>query len=238
MLAAPGSAGTPAVPPGAFSATISVPSGSAVNLRSLADAAGYTGNSDATVTFNVPNGVKVTGLASGGIGIDTGSWPTATHAIALTLVVQNGGSVSGGGGNGGSGGGPGLAGGDAVYVRVPMTGGITIDVGGAVRGGGGGGGSNSMVSPYKVGTGGGGGGAPNGQGGAGSDGYLTAGDDGQNWSSGGAGGSPGGGDGGNYATAGSPSGGGTPGGDAGFAVRKNGNAVTVTNNGTMTGAAA
>ena len=238
VLAAPGSAGAPAVPPGAFSATISVPSGSAVNLRSLADAAGYTGNSDATVTFNVPNGVDVTGLASGGIGIDTGTWPTTSHTIALTLIIQNGGSVSGGGGNGGSGGGAGLAGGDAIYVRVPMTGGITIDAGGAVRAGGGGGGSNAMASPYKIGTGGGGGGAPNGEGGAGSEGYLTTGTDGQDWSAGGAGGSPGGGSGGGYASPGGPSGGGTPGGGAGFAVRKNGNAVTVINNGTMTGSAA
>jgi hypothetical protein len=238
ILAAPGDAGTPATPPGAFTATISVPSGSAVNLRTLADAAGYTGNSNATITFNVPSGVTVTGLASGGIGIDTGSWPTTSYTIALTLVVQNGGSVSGGGGNGGTGGGGGRSGGDAIYVRVPMTGGITINAGGAVRGGGGGGGSNAMASPYKIGTGGGGGGAPNGQGGAGSEGYITTGDDGQDYSAGGAGGSPGGGAGGGYATAGSASGQGVPGGAAGYAVRKNGNTVTVTNSGTMTGTAA
>jgi hypothetical protein len=206
ILAAPGDAGMPATPPGAFTATIGVPSGSAVNLRTLADAAGYTGNSDATITFNVPSGVTVTGLASGGIGIDTGSWPTISYAIALTLAVQNGGSVSGGGGNGGTGGGSG--------------------------------GSNAMASPYKIGTGGGGGGAPNGQGGSGSEGYITTGTDGQDYSAGGAGGSPGGGAGGGYATAGSASGQGVPGGTAGYAVRKNGNTVTVTNSGTMTGTAA
>jgi hypothetical protein len=67
---------------------------------------------------------------------------------------------------------------DAIYVRAPMTGGITIDAGGTVRGGGGGGG---------------------------------------------------------YAIAGTTS---SNGGAAGYAVRKNGNAATITNNGTMTGTAA
>jgi len=240
IVAAPGAAGTPATPPSAFSVTINLTSGAGINLRSLADAAGYTGNSDATVTFNVPNGVTVQGLASGGIGIDTGTWPTASHTIALTLVVQSGGAVSGGGGNGGSYGGDGLNGGDAIYVRTPMSGGITINSGGMVYAGGGGGGSKQTLGIGKFGGGGGGGGSPNGNGGFGNSGSITDGDSGADASGGGgaAGGSPGGGAGGGYGVAGSNASDGTPGGAPGFAVRKNGYSVTVTNNGTMIGTAA
>jgi hypothetical protein len=58
-------------------------------------------------------------------------------------------------------------------------------------------------------------------------------------SGGGVAGTPGGGTGGGVGTAGSDSSnGGGDGGAAGWAVRKNGNAVTVTNNGTMIGTAA
>jgi hypothetical protein len=236
VLAAPGDPGTPATPPGAFSATITLTSGAGINLRSLADASGYTGSSDATVTFNVPNGVTVRGLSSG-TGIDTGSWPTSSHAIALTLVVQSGGVVDGGGGDGGFGSG---GGGDAILVRAPMTGGITIDAGGVVRGGGGGGGGGQSTGTGGK-LGGGGGGAPDGNGGDGAEGWTTTGNPGTGGSpsGGGSGGTPGGGTGGGFGVAGSASGnGGGSGGDAGYAVRKNGNAVTVTNNGTMIGTAA
>lgn len=240
MLAAAGDPGTPATPPGAFSATINVSSGAAVNLRSLADAAGYSGQSDASVTFYVPNGVTITGLSSGGIGIDTGTWPNTSYSIALTLIVQSGATVTGGGGNGGSFGGYGLDGGDAIFVRVPMTGGITIDAGGLVQAGGGGGGAKQTNGIGKFGGGGGGGGAPNGEGGAPNSGSIAdgnPGDDGSG-SGGGAGGSPGGGAGGSFGFGGAAASDGTPGGAGGYAVRKNGNAVAVTNNGTMTGTAA
>ncbi len=240
VLAAAGNPGTPATPPSAFSATIDLTSSTGINLRSMADAAGYTGNSDATVTFRVPNGVTVRGL-SGGIGIDTGTWPTSSYTIALTLVVQSGGVVDGGGGDGGDGGGGyGADGGDAILVRVAMTGGITIDAGGIVRGGGGGGGGGQSTGVgAKIGGGGGGGGAPNGNGGDGADGWTTSGNPGGSGSTsgGGTGGTPGGAAGGGYATAGNDGSYGL-GGAAGYAVRKNGNVVAVTNNGTMIGTAA
>ncbi|MGN6817792.1 MAG: phage tail protein [Sphingomonas sp.] len=241
VLAAPGNPGTPATAPGAFSASIALTGGSAINLRSLADAAGYTGASDATVTFTVPTGVTIRGLSSG-IGIDTGTWPTSSYAISLTLVVQSGAAVEGGGGDGGrGGGGNGGDGGDAIYVRTPMSGGITINSGGSVIGGGGGGGGGlSTGTGGKIGGGGGGGGAPNGNGGEPDAGWITDGNPGNSGTDagGGTGGTPGGGAGGGYATAGTnSSNGGGAGGGAGFAVRKNGNAVVVTNNGTMTGTA-
>ncbi len=254
VLASPGEAGAPATPPSAFTATINLTSGSNINLRSVADAAGYTGLSDATVTFKVPNGVTIRGLSAGGRGLDSGTWPTSSYAIALTLVVENGGVVDGGGGDGGFASfGGGTAGGDAINLQAPFSGGVTIDAGGTVRGGGGGGGAGrgaiftpplqypSPDDPY-LGGGGGGGGRPNGVGGSGESGF-NGGDDGDAGTDGtvGANGVGGigftaGGDGGTFATAGVNSDG--AGGAAGYAVRKNGNAATVTNNGTMAGAAA
>lgn len=260
VIAAPGSQGEPATPPGAFSTTIVLASSSTgANLRTLADAAGYTGMSDATITFEVPNTVTVTGEQSG-IGIDSGTWPSGSYTIALTLVVQSGGIVRGGGGAGGSGGSGtagfiGAAGGDAIFLREDCTGGITIDAGGTVQGGGGGGGGGTGTfdftsEPEGGAGGGGGGGAPNGSGGTpgstfNADLPATAGSAGTT-GGGGAGGAglnegsstgTAGASGGGYATAGSTSGG-VSGGAAGYAVRKNGKTATVTNNGTMTGSAA
>jgi hypothetical protein len=266
VVAAPGSPGTPAVPPSAFSSTIALTSATtAVNLRTIADAAGYTGMSNATITFEVPSGVTIRGVSGGGIGIDSGTWPSSSYTIALTLVVKSGGIVDGGGGVGGDGGsgGPGSNGGnggDAIFLRENFSGGITIEAGGTVRGGGGGGagGSGDFVfegsgfdsgTPYGSAGGGGGGGAPNGQGGlagttlnfdepafVGSAGSTSGG------GLGGAGMNDGdavggvGGSGGGFGAAGasiSP----RVGGAAGFAVRKNGKTATVTNSGTMMGAA-
>lgn len=151
VIAAPGEPGTPATPPSGFSATIDLTSGSGINLRSVADANGYTGASDATITFRVPNGVTIRGLAAGGVGIDTGTWPSGSYTIALTLIVQSGGIVDGGGGNGGIGnGGVGGAGGDAIFCRENVT--ITINSGGIVRAGGGGGGGGGK-SKYSTGGG-------------------------------------------------------------------------------------
>lgn len=258
VLAAPGSPGEPASPPGAFSATINLTSSSGgANLRSLANAAGYTGMSDATITFNVPAGVTVQGVAGSGRAIDTGTWPTSTYSIALSLVVQSGGKVIGGGGNGGNGGDGasgqnGGAGGDGVFCQAPVS--VTIDSGGELIAGGGGGAggdgafinvsSNPFEPEYQqYGGSGGGGGYPNGAGGNAGLGFDSSGNSGAGGTiSGGGTGGPGvafgetGGSGGNAGSAGQNTAF-RAGGAAGFAVRKNGNTVPVTNNGTMTGAA-
>lgn len=257
VLAAPGSPGEPATPPGAFSATINLTSSSSgANLRSLANAAGYTGMSDATITFNVPSGVTVQGVAGSGRAIDSGTWPSSTYAISIALVIQSGGKVIGGGGHGGNGGDGasgqnGAAGGDGVFCRVPMS--VTINSGGELiaGGGGGAGGDGAFVNtgtptePEFEGYGGsgGGGGYPNGLGGAGGYGSTSNGNPGANGtiSGGGNGGAAvsagqAGGNGGGAAAAGQNRTTGF-GGVAGYAVRKNGNTVSVTNNGTMTGAA-
>lgn len=238
-------------PPAPFIATIAVPSGGGVNLRTLADAAGYNGAKNATVTFQLTSNATVTGAAGapgGGIAIDSGTWPTVNYTISLTLQVSGkvyGGGAAGGSGNGGVGGG----GGDAIHCRLPMS--ITVNSGGEVKAGGGGGGAggrgriNQSGEIFFYGGGGGGGGAPNGPGGTGGGGDNGNGATGSpgTVAGGGAGGAnAGGGDGsagGAFATAGlagqSAFQAGGAGGAAGFAIRKNGNTVPVTNNGVITG---
>ncbi|AXE63946.1 hypothetical protein BBF93_06730 [Hyphomonas sp. CACIAM 19H1] len=233
-----------------FETTIQITGSGPVNLRSLANAAGYNGAMNANITFEVGNGVAITGPGGvpGGIAIDTGTWPGAPFTINLALAIKTGGSVFGGGGAGGEGGinaMPGGAGGDAIYCRHPIT--ITIDSGAQVRGGGGGGGGAASTEqgwpePEYLAGGGGGGGAPNGPGGAG-DWGASNGSNGTS-SGGGAGGTGGayGGAGGTYGTPGangqgwlSPPSPGGAGGAAGYCIRKNGHTVPVTNNGSTSG---
>lgn len=234
-----------------FETTIQVTGSGPVNLRNLANAAGYNGAMNANILFEVGNGVALygAGAAPGGIAVDTGTWPGAPFTITLSLVIRAGGAVYGGGGAGGEGGinpSGGGAGGDAIYCRQAIT--ITIDSGAVVRGGGGGGGGAASSEqwedpePVYYPGGGGGGGAPNGPGGAG-DWGAPSGSNGT-MSGGGAGGVGGaiGGAGGTFGTAGtdgqfwwSPPAPGGPGGAAGYCIRKNGHTVAVTNNGSTSG---
>lgn len=249
----------------AYTATLQITGTAPVNLRTLANQNGYSGLTDATITFQVGSSVTISGAAgslsalSGGPGIDTGTWPSATKTISLTLQVS--GKVYGGGGGGGEGSGvepaSAGAGGDAITAQENIS--ITVNVGGQVKGGGGGGAggggwSNDLSGDWQtlLQGGGGGGGFPNGPGGAGAN-------------AGNAGTSAGGGTGGAGATNGTrSSGAGGAGGGAaatgssgvaatgtetthfaktvpgsagigGYAIRKNGKTVTVTNNGTITG---
>lgn len=238
--------GPPSSSGGGFTATIQIAGPGPVDLRSLANSSGYNGAQDATITFEVANGVTVTGEAGGtgsqswpgspgldgspgGVGIDTGTWPSS-HAISLSLLVKSGGAVRGGGGGGGggacdAGGGNGGVGGDAVFARVPLS--ITIAAGGEIAGGGDGGGGGSGQSVWEYGDyyywfgGEGGGGYPNGSGGGGG-----------STSGGGAGGS------GDHPWYTSGGGNGASAGYSGYAIRKNGHAVSVSNNGTLIGTAA
>jgi len=233
--------------------TIQLATGTSENLRTIADANGYTGSSSANFTFVVGSGVTVTGFSGTYSGIDTGSWPAG-----VTLALQVNGIVRGGGGIGGNGGGwtgstsingtNGGAGGDAIVCNAPIT--ITVNSGGTVQAGGGGGAGGGYVSfPGPPGGGingggGGGGGAPNGAGGTG--GGNKSGSSGSpgaagTTSGGGAGGTGSGGNGGSggtYATAGGHGGGqtgiGSP-GTAGYAVRKNSTGCTASGAGTITG---
>lgn len=250
---------------GAFNQTIQITGSGPVNLRALADAAGYNGAQNATITFVVGSGVTLLG---GARCIDTGLWPSGSYQIALTLQIS--GKVYGGGGAGGTGGGyssgtNGAAGGDALYCQENLT--VVVNAGGELKsGGGGGGGGDAWRRTFSGETnywnaGGGGGGFANGTLGSagfadtmnasnGSAGTISSG------GAGGAGGSAmggrlngGGGAGGGPGLPGqdgsvSSGSGGTGvwansgfgfGGPAGYAVRKNGKTVGVTNNGTISG---
>jgi len=228
--------------------TIQLASGTGENLRTIANANGYTGATGVSYTFVAGSGVTITGAAGGGIGIDTGSWPAGVNLyLTVNGIVRGGGGVGGVGGSYPGSGGSGGAGGDAVRCNAPIT--ITVNSGGIVQAGGGGGGGGSYTSnPYgggNYGGGGGGGGAPNGQGGSGGSGSNGSGSSGSSGttSGGGAGGgsSIAGGAGGAYGQAGvtgstSPYGAGSgSGGAAGYAVRKNGTSCTAGGAGTITG---
>ncbi|MBU6407177.1 MAG: hypothetical protein KGS44_08615 [Alphaproteobacteria bacterium] len=256
--------GAPPPPPPVFTATIAVPAGpGVVNLRALANAAGYNGLQNATITFQVANAATITGAAgtpNGGVAIDTGVWPSGSYTITLTLQVS--GQIHGGGGSGGEGaetqnGVNGGIGGDALFVQENIA--VLVNAGGAIRGGGGGGGGGGswvrdpFGEPQPFYGGGGGGGFPNGaaggpNGAAGTGSGGGAGGTGQpgmpvtrvNGAGGAGGGAGAAGASGNIATGSGGPGdwgemGAGIGGAAGFAIRKNGRTVTVTNNGTISG---
>jgi YD repeat-containing protein len=255
------SSGGPPPPPPPFNAIINVTGPAPINLRGLADAAGYTGAQPATITFNVAASTSIVGQPGaihGGVAIDTGIWPTGTYAPALSLVVA--GKVWGGGGAGAAGvrftvqtpGNTGGNGGDALVCRTPIA--ITVSAGGEIKGGGGGGGSGSPRISTSPNLGardygssnGAGGGFPNGSGGSGIAGSAGGSYPGSSGTAAG-GGLPGAlgtlagasGNGGNAGTNGASGGSATyaggAGGTAGYAIRKNGNSVPVTNNGTIAG---
>jgi YD repeat-containing protein len=250
-------------PTDTFTATIQITGTTPVNLRTLANAAGYNGAKHAVVTYQLGAAVTLTGATGapdGGIAVDGGDWPYTLYAISLALQVS--GKIRGGGGKGGAGAVPGDGaaggiGGDAVYCRAPMS--ITVNSGGEIKsgGGGGGGGGGRFYADdpsFDYAGGGGGGGFPNGAGGLkghnfdggpgaadGSPGTVSGGGAGGAGETGGGGaGRQGGGAGAAGIAGNNGSGAGdvkTPGagGAAGYAIRKNGFVVSVTNNGTITG---
>ncbi|SIS49805.1 hypothetical protein [Insolitispirillum peregrinum] len=110
-------------------------SGRNINLRTLADAAGYNGTSPAAVTVTVAAGVIIGSTSTSTYALDTGTWPTGT---TLRLIIGSGAYVVGRGGDGGyppftT---PALSGGPALRLRVATT---IINLG-TIGGGGGGGG--------------------------------------------------------------------------------------------------
>lgn len=257
---------------GAFTATLQVTGSGPANLRTIANAAGYNNAQHANITFQVASGVTISGAPGGGIGVDTGAWPS--DVLDITLALQISGKVYGGGGSGAAGAGSSAAtaagnGGDAIYCRESIA--ITVNAGGEVKaGGGGGGGGAAWVrtvndEPYFFNGGGGGGGFPNGPGGDAGAGDADVSQPGAAGAAGGGGAggvggaaSPGGGTrvngsgGAGGGAAGAGVGGGnvsgsggvgawtannfSAGGQPGYAIRKNGKAAPVTNNGVIAGA--
>lgn len=213
---------------------LSVSGGYDVNLRSLANSAGYDGREKVQIT--ITGGCFAS--STGAYALNTGSWP----AGAKVEVIIDGGVIGAGGGGGGGGystggGSGGGGGGPAVYV-TSMTGGGTITI--TIRngyvyggGGGGGGGGGAMVTIVQESTQyytGGSGGR-----GSGSGGGATG---------GGAGGGPAGygGSGGGYGAAGaygaSGTGPGGPGGGGGAAIVNSAAATLVSWSGKYAGSVA
>lgn len=247
-----GGSSTPTPTPGPTIIQVSGPGPK--NLRTLADAAGYTGAPGAQFRFEVSGALYGNGGSwgsAGGTAIDTGVWP---GGVTLALVLTSGAVVAGGGGSGGTSTSPtspvstrkGGDGGAGVNCQAPLS--IEVQSGASLFGGGGGGGGGCpSVYSYPggstlMGGGGGGGGTPNGSGGAGASGPAGSPGTSGGGGSGGAAssGGGGGGAGGAYASAGtaggsSSNGTGGAGGAAGYAVRMNGQVVNVTNNGTIAG---
>lgn len=237
-----GSAGTP-LTIGRVPMNITVGySASGLNLRTLADRYGYTGEYPLALKVEIAPSINIDANI-GGVITDIRALDTGVFYSGTTIMLINRGTIQGRGGSGGLGGqailggtpNPGAPGSTAIYARHNLT---IVNFGTIAGGGGGGGGGGSNIGANKGGGGGGGGqGYPPGSGGYGFDG-------GQNGSAGlsfggigGAGGSAGGGAGGNggpWGSAGSagvtPGGGtaGGAGGAAGYALLSAGGGPVIT----------
>ena len=215
-----------------------------INLRTLLDAAGFNNDIPARITYTLNASINVTSAAS--TGTATPAWQTGTIGSIHTVSIYINGAVKGYGGAGGAGGagstGPtgngaaGATGGTAMSFACDAT--LVVNSGGSVLAGGGGGGGGGGDTSENDGThlqadGGDGGlgagtaSAANGAaGGEDCDGSVCAeGGDGGNGGAYGAAGS----------TGESAGGTGGAGGAGGYAVAKNSNTVTTTNNGTISG---
>lgn len=208
-----------------FVKTVSI-SGYNVDLRALANAAGYNGQKVVDLTLV---GTAYASAVSVG-ALYTGSWPAGTRLtirVAGNIIGCNGVGNSGGVGNGNRNGLPGTAGGPALVVSSAISGGAitVIAAGGGIYGGGGGGGGGGGDVRQTGGAGDGSVSYFYANGGAGGRGAGTAGSatvgGGGGYNNGAAGGS--GGSGGNYGAAGgyggsSASGSGGAGGAGGASV--------------------
>lgn len=221
-----------------------------VNLRTLLDAAGFDNDIPTKITYRLNSGVTVTSAAS--TGTATPAWQTGTIGSIHTVLIYISGAIKGYGGAGGVAGSGSIIqsqangknggdGGDAMSFACNAT--LVVNSGGSVLAGGGGGGGGGGAfdegpdsqADIQGGAGGlGAGTASAGSGGSGgtvSDAGSTAtsGDGGDGGAHGAAGSN------GAAATQGQTQGTGGTGGASGYAVAKNSNTVTVTNNGTISG---
>jgi len=204
------------------------------NIATVAAQNGYSAGSDDTPIFvTVNSGVEVTATMTNP-ALQTGA---INAASPLTITVN--GTVTGYTGASGSVMSPGQTGsvgGDAIHfnTNTPATGTYAVTVGsqGTVRGGGGGGGGGGSAGARQGIIDDGKGGQSCGMGGQ----FMGNGSPGAQGGFGQAGSSGNPGSlGGMACPVTNPAGPGGPGGAAGFAVRKNGRTVTVTNQGTVQG---
>ena len=216
-----------------------------INLRTLLDAAGFNNDVPTRITYTLNASINVTSAAS--TGTATPAWQTGTIGSIHTVSIYINGAVKGYGGAGGAGGIPtggssggdgaaGATGGTSMSFACNAT--LVVNSGGSVLAGGGGGGGGGGATCTDDGE------DFTADGGAGGLGAGTA-----SAASGGSGSSEAdatsgaGGNGGAHGASGSAgadgvqgtTGSGGAGGAGGYAVAKNSNTVTTTNNGTITG---
>jgi hypothetical protein len=203
-----------------------------LNLRTRANAAGYSGSGAATIYIDT--GVIIGSTTTATAGLIPGTWPSG-----VTVTLINNGSIRGKGGAGGNGNLPASAGGTALSATGISGYTFSVDnTSGTIRGGGGGGPGGGDGDYGSAGGGGGGQGDGGGAGGIGSPdiGYGAGGNGsaGTNAGAGSGGGGMGGGangaNGGAFGTAGSPSYAGDPYSGIAYAGGAAGNSVTGTAN--------
>ena len=221
-----------------------------VNLRTLLDAEGFDNDIPTIINYRLNSGVTVTSAAS--TGTATPAWQTGTIGSIHTVLIYISGAIKGYGGAGGArgagtsgasgnNGGNGGTGGTAMSFACNST--LVVNSGGSVLagggGGGGGGGAFDENNNEHVDARGGLGGLGAGTASAGTGGPAVTEDDSGGRAVSGAGGDGGAhgaaGSNGSNASEGSQLGNGGTGGAGGYAVAKNSNTVTTTNNGTITG---
>ena len=221
-----------------------------VNLRTLLDAAGFDNDIPTIINYRLNSGVTVTSAAS--TGTATPAWQTGTIGSIHTVLIYISGAIKGYGGSkgakgdassnassnhGGNGGTGGTAMSFACNSTLVVNSGASVLAGGG--GGGGGGGAYDEDGEENVGAYGGLGGLGAGTDAAGTGGPAETDDDSGGRAVSGAGGNGGAhgasGSNGSNASEGSQLGNGGTGGAGGYAVAKNSNTVTVTNNGTISG---
>ena len=219
-----------------------------INLRTLLDAAGFNNNVPTKITYTLNASIDVTSAAA--TGTATPAWQTGTIGSIHTVSIYINGAVKGYGGAGGARGagsvGPtgngaaGATGGTSMSFACNAT--LIVNSGGSVLAGGGGGGGGGGAVIYTDSTenaagGAGGLGAGTASAASGASGQTAC--DGDNCAYGGAGGAGGAhgasGSTGTNGTGDSAAGNGGAGGSGGYAVAKNSNTITTTNNGTISG---
>ena len=150
--------------------TIDFYSNNGVNLRTLAERNGYTGEYPLALKVEIPSNITLGAPDELTPCLDTGVFYAGT-----TILLVNRGKLYGHGGTGGNGGStasgagqPGTAGGTALYARNSVN---LVNAGTIAGGGGGGGGGQGGVSAQGGGGGGGAGSIP----GSGGTGFQTGG---------------------------------------------------------------
>jgi len=215
-----------------------------VNLRTLLNAKGFNNNIPTTITYTVAAGATIT--SSSGNGTSVPAWQTGDIASIHTLNIEIFGAIKGFGGAGGptmtgSGtGSVGSEGGTAMNFECDAT--LIVSSGASVLAGGGGGGSGGSAQDIKDNTasangGAGGLGAGTASAASGVAGQTdTDGDATAQSGSGGDGGAHGqDGNAGQDGQQGTGRENGFAGGSKGYALKKNSNTISLTNNGTVTG---